>query len=290
MDDFFRAEQHDNVNVDGGYVPGRCDQDALDILKDSLGLLARVAGTARNRPETDTVDSVGARCVLGLSILAIGEAQAALVLLSAGLDRPGRVHLRSLYEYGVRADLVSGDPQTAQRFLAAAAHEAKRLGTDMGLAPDRVQQVIDAYTIPGVAAGREADALGGTMKAIVRAQTDVAYYAMYFAWPSLMSHGSILALHEVSRAIAGSGANFPAAAVTDGTGNANLLQAAVAVHSLTFKLCKVFGIRHLAQELANLIQRADAARSRLFPNIPKRSETLGIEDPPDDAPYDEEGS
>jgi hypothetical protein len=193
---------------------------ALDILKDSLGLLARVAGTARNRPEADAVNSVGARCVLGLSILAIGEAQAALVLLSAGLDRPGRVHLRSLYEYGVRADLVSGDPQTAQRFLAAAAHEAKRLGTDMGLAPDRIQQVIDAYTIPGVATGREADALGGSMKAIVRAQTAVAKYAMYFAWPSLMSHGSILALHEVSRAIAGSGANFPAAAVTDGTGNA----------------------------------------------------------------------
>lgn len=109
------------------------------------------------------------------------------------------------------------------------------------------------------------------MKAIVRAQTDVANYAMYFAWPSLMSHGSILALHEVSRAIAGSGANFPAAAVTDGTGNANLLQAVVAVHSLTFKLCKVFGIGQLAQELANLIQRADAVRSRLFPNIPKRN-------------------
>jgi hypothetical protein len=210
LEDFFRPESHDTVNVDGGYVPGRCDQDALDILKDSVGLLARAVGTARNRAVAiDAVESVGARCVLGFGVLAIGEAQAALVLFSAGLDRPGRVHLRSLYEYGVRADLVSSDPQTAQKFLVAAAHEAKKLGTDMGLAQELIQRVIDAYAIPGVTAGRESDALGGTMKKIVRERTDVNDYVLYFAWPSLMSHGSILALHEVSRAITGRGADFP---------------------------------------------------------------------------------
>ena len=261
---FFSEEIHGIVNVNGGYVRDKCDPEALELLKSTIGLLAQAVGSARIRRELpNPVKDKAFRCVVGFGALGISEGQACLLLFSASLDRSARIHLRSLYEYNVRARLVS-NPEIAVNFLAAAAYEVNEIGSAMGYSDEAIASAISRFALPPDAKpGKEGRALGGTMKKIIEQRSGAKEYAGFFAFPSQMSHGSILALHEVANAVAGKGAEFPAYVISDGRSNEGLLQATTHIHDLIATIREVCEVGSIIGPLYDLSKQVHAIRVRL---------------------------
>jgi len=178
--------------------------------------------------------------------MAMSEARALLALVSIGLERSARIHSRSLHEYAFRANLVLADAETAHRFKIAAAREMKKYAGWFKLDDARVEEAEKRYLQDadvGQEAQREQEALGGDMASLMRKATgDDTHYASTFGYPSLFSHGSILALYEVSEAVAGRGEDFADAVFRDGLGADALLDASIVVLQIVLLLVKAMGI------------------------------------------------
>ena len=219
----------------------------LQILRDYIVLLDKCVSAARSYQEqsNDKKTAASLNLTVGFGLLAMSEARAALMLLSIGLERSARIHLRALYEYNLRARLVQ-NKDTARAFMLAAGYEAREYAKSMQWPDERVLQADRRFlgdAEAGEKAQRERDALGGNVKALIRETAgSVRDYALYFVFPSQYSHGSILALYEVSVAAQGKQQDFGEASFRDGLGKVQLLFAALQVLLLTALLIDTFGI------------------------------------------------
>ena len=109
---------------------------------------------------------------------------------------------------------------------------------------------------------KENAAFGGTVRAQMQHEVwPEKRYLGSFAGMSWVSHGSILALQELSRAIRGAGADLLRRAVDDGKGNDWLHHAAWIMLKLAASIQEHFGIR--VQGMEATAARIVAANRRL---------------------------
>lgn len=210
-----------------------CDEELTLALADAITVLVRAIGFARGQDISG--DAAGVRWVkeflLGFSILAVGEARSVIMLLSDGLCRNARVHMRALFEYELRTKLLIEDPQRALAFRDSVAFELRKLGRGMSVPSEVVESQIaqvlgidDPSTVVGC---KESGVFGGTARAQMQNEIwpEKRYFGS-FAGMSWISHGSILAIREVSAAVEGAGPDLLARATDDGNGNDHLHHAA----------------------------------------------------------------
>lgn len=246
---FIDQEVSETVLSDIAYYRELQPPEYLKVLRRSVRLLDRSVASARGfkAPNPESAEAATVDLLVGLAMLAMSEARALLLLTSFGLERSARIHLRSLFEYTFRAGLVQ-DPKTASAFKAAAAVEVVKLLADLGREQtEEIEAAIARYT-RGLDASeepvREKRALGGDVRTLIEREfaNDKGAYARSFSFPSLFSHGSIVALDEVSRHTEGRGRDFPQGIFRDGQGFRLLAMATAHVLELVIMLIKAFNV------------------------------------------------
>jgi hypothetical protein len=228
-------------------------KDCFAAFRDALRLLDKSVVACRSHPgdPKDKRRDAALNMLLGYSLLAMSEGRALIALLSIGLERSSRIHFRSLHEYAFRAALLVEDPAIAHAFKISAAREMQRFLDVFGI-PDSDPRVVAAKARyladadSGEAPQREKGALGGDMASLMRAKSgDDKRYLTTFGQPSLFSHGSILALYEVSEATTGKGPDVVPYVVADGSAATMLLASATQLLDLALRLVRYFGVEVL---------------------------------------------
>jgi hypothetical protein len=129
-----------------------------------------------------------------------------------------------LYEYQLRSNLLLADHDRALAFRDALAFEMRAFSTLLGRSADSINQdiavslgVIDAS---GIVGAKEKDSFGGSVRSQMKEElSPEKRYVGTFAWASLFSHGSILALKELSEATTGATNDLLLKATEDAHGN-----------------------------------------------------------------------
>lgn len=230
------------------YHEGFQPPEYLRLLGDSIRLLDKCVAAARGHKgySSDKKRDAALNLGLGFGLLAMSESRALLALVSLGLERSARIHFRSLHEYAFRATLVFDAPEVAHDFKIAAARETEKYARWFKVDDARLKSAKERYLAdaePGEVPKKEQEALGGDMASLMRKKTgDDTTYAGTFGYPSLFSHGSILALYEVSESTAGRGADFVAFLLRDGQGSIMLLDGTSKILEISLQLIKNFSI------------------------------------------------
>jgi hypothetical protein len=203
-----------------------CDEELTLALADAITALARAIAEARRQDISTNPDNIRwmKEFLLGFALLATGEARSIVMLLSDNLGRHARVHVRSLFEYELRAKLLTEDPDRALAFRDSIAFEMRKVGGELGKQGDAIEREIaatlgvnDAFTIIGA---KESEAFGGTVRQQMKGEVwpEKRYYGS-FAGLSWISHGSVLSLRELAKAVDGVGADLLRREADDGNGN-----------------------------------------------------------------------
>jgi hypothetical protein len=246
------------------------DEELTLALGDAIGALVCAVGAARGKDLSDDPEELRwmKEFLIGFALLAIGEARSVIMLLSDGLSRHARVHMRALFEYELRVKLLAKEPRRALEVRDSIAFEMRKVGYGLGGSPETTEQQIaealgitDASKIIGT---KESDAFGGTVRSQMKDEIwpERRYFGS-FAGMSWVSHGSILAIREVSRAVRDAGSDLLRCAADDGNGNDWLHHAAWILLKLTGLTQEHFGIE---------VPGAQAAAARLV----RANQRLGI--------------
>jgi hypothetical protein len=245
---FTGKEPIESANSGVAYHEGVQPREQLELLRDAIRLLDACVAAARGHrgDPTEKKKNASLDLLVGFGLAAMSESRAVIALVSIGLERSSRIHMRSLHEYCFRATLVLKDPETAHRFKIAAAREMRKYAAWFQLDESRVREAEKRYledAEPGQEPQREQVALGGDMASLMKKETgDDKKYATTFGLPSLFSHGSILALYELSEATANRQGAFAEGVFRDGMGADTLLQGTAAVLQMTLLMIQHFGI------------------------------------------------
>lgn len=202
------------------------DERLTLALADAIGVLVRAIGIARGHYLSGDKEALRwlKEFLIGFSILAVGEARSIILLLGDGLSRHARVHVRSLFEYELRVKLLTADPTRALKFRDAIAFEMRKVGREVGASKETIEREIgetlgvdDSSKVSGM---KESDALGGSVRNQMQNEIwpEKRYFGS-FAGMSWISHGSVLALREISRAVESAGPDLLNRAADDGNGN-----------------------------------------------------------------------
>lgn len=219
----------DRIDFRLSYPTGYLDVDLAETVEDALRALAIAIREARSydiSSETDDERAVR-EAMLGFGILTFNEARAFLIVAGAGLDRHARIHYRSIMEYEFRLKRILEDPTRAKAFFDAFVHELRKLADDLEQMDEEAidREIESTMGVPAssLSTGPEKKALFGKSGDVKTAMKELPYgnrrYVGTFSWPSQVSHGSIMALREVARSIAGAGSDFLDLAGRDGYGN-----------------------------------------------------------------------
>jgi hypothetical protein len=202
------------------------DEGLTFALADAIAVLVRAIGTVRGLDISSDPEDLRwtKEFLIGFALLAVGEARSLIVLLGDSLSRNARVHLRSLSEYELRVKLLTHDPKRALAFRDSVAFELRRVGRELGASKEVIErEIAEALGISDpsrIAGAKESDAFGGSVRNQMQGEIwpDKRYFGS-FAGLSWISHGSILALREISRAIDSAGSDLLSRAADDGHGN-----------------------------------------------------------------------
>ncbi len=237
------------------------DEELTLALGDAIGALVYAVGAARGKDLSDDPEDLRwmKEFLIGFALLAIGEARSVMMLLSDGLSRHARVHMRALFEYELRVKLLAKEPRRALEFRDSVAFEMRKVGQGLGGSPEITErQIAEALGIGDatkVIGAKESAAFGGTVRAQMKDEIwpERRYFGS-FAGMSWVSHGSILAIREVSRAVGDAGSDLLHRAVDDGNGNDWL-------HHTAWILLKLAGL--IQENFEVEVQGAPAAAARL---------------------------
>jgi len=251
------------------------DADLTDIFVKAITMLVQAVGAARVKDTSaDTEAKRWAKeFLVGYGLLAIGEARSILLLFSDRLNIHARIHLRSLYEHELKIKLLLEDDEKVLKFRDAFAYEMRDFAAKLGKTPseidaeiERVLGIDDASRVTGT---KERNALGGNVKEQMKGelQPEVRYLGT-FAWASQVSHGSVLALHELAKATDGKTNDLLFYASSDDKGNALLYYALWVILEFVVLLEREFGIG--IQGFKELIERAAQVNAKLKIVTPER--------------------
>gem|GEM_PF-3802752 len=120
--------QHHSLRV--SYRPVNQDADLMEAFVSAIKVLAHAAAMARACTKDEVTEGRRAarEALLGYAILAVGEARAFVLLLSDGLDKHARIHMRAIYEYEFRVRTLLNDDSLAPAFMRSFAYEARAMG------------------------------------------------------------------------------------------------------------------------------------------------------------------
>lgn len=245
---FTGQPKHDKVNVD---IPYRAthDEDLSLALIETVRLLASAVGAARGQDISAEPEDVrwSKEFLVGFCLLAIGEARSILLLLSDNLNRHARVHLRSLYEYELRTKKLLQEPQRALAFRDSIAYEMRQIGVQlngsMDLLEAEIAETLGVEDSASIVGSKENAAFGGPVRNQMKDEVaPEKRYVGTFAWASLVSHGSILALRELSGAVSGAREDLLKRASVDNKENVLLYNACWLLLWFSGKLHEQFGV------------------------------------------------
>jgi hypothetical protein len=265
---FTGQAQHDGIDI---LIPYRETHDVqlTHALTRAMKVLATAVQVARGQDlSAESEDRRWMKeFLVGFGLLGIGEARSILLLLSDNLSRHARVHLRSLYEYELKSKSLIRDPSRALKFRDALAYEMRTVaaqtgGAFAGLIEQQIAEALGVRDSRGVIGSKESEAFGGTARNQMKDEPwPEKRYVGTFAWPSMVSHGSILVMRELARSVDGVGSDVLSRAVKDGHGNDILYQAGLLIVKLSLNLGEQFGVNvaQVNEVMAELI----AANQRL---------------------------
>jgi len=265
---FTGQPKSERVNVTVKYRDVFTDAELTDIFVTALKLVTQAVGAARIHDTSDDeeVERWKKEFLVGYALLAIGEARSMLLLFSDRLNINARIHLRALWEYELKLTLLFADDDKVLKLRDAFAYEMRDFAMKLGKTPDeidaeieRVLGIDDASMVVGT---KEKNALGGNVKEQMRdeLQPEIRYLGT-FSWTSLVSHGGVLALHELAKATDGKADNFLFEAFGDNKADALLYYAFWVLMFFLVHIEKKFGIGIPGRD--ELIARATAANQRL---------------------------
>jgi hypothetical protein len=265
---FTSQPKSERVNVSIKYRDVFTDPEMTDIFVKALTLPVQAVGAARIKDvSTDPEAKHWAKeFLVGYALLAIGEARSMLLLFSDRLNIHARIHLRSLYEYELKIKLLLADDEKVLKLRDAFAYEMRDFATKLGKTAaeidaeiERVLGIDDASLVVGT---KERTALGGNVKEQMgdELQPEVRYLGT-FSWTSLVSHGSVLALHEVAKATDGKADDYLFHAFNDNKADALLYYAFWVLMEFLVLIEREFRIGIPGRD--ELIDRAIAANLRL---------------------------
>lgn len=251
---FTGQPRHQKIDV---LIPYRAVQDENLVLAliDAIKILAAAIGSARGQDISAEPEATRwtKEFLVGFSLLAVGECRSMLLLLSDKLNRHARVHLRSLYEYELRAKALLADPKRSLAFRDSLAYEmrdvARRLNGSMDAINAEIAESLGLADASGLVGTKEKDAFGGNVRRQMK--DEVAPEKRYmgtFAWASLVSHGSILALRELSRATKDTADDLLFRATDDNKGHTLLYSACWLILWFALKLRDLFGVSIVGAE------------------------------------------
>jgi hypothetical protein len=212
---FTGQPKHERASVSVKYRDTFNDPEMTDVFVKALSMLAQAVGAARIMDISGDPEAKrwAKEFLVGYALLAIGEARSMLLLFSDRLNIHARIHLRSLYEYELKVKLLLADDEKVLRLRDAFAYEMRVFGKKLGKTAAEVDGEIarmlgidDASLITGT---KEKTALGGNVKEQMRQelQPEIRYLGT-FTWVSQVSHGSVLALHDIARGTDGKTDDF----------------------------------------------------------------------------------
>lgn len=226
-----------------------CDPELTAAYVECIRTVALAVGTARGTNiEADAEDVRWTKeFLIGFALLAVGEARSLLLLVSDNLNRHARVHLRSIYEYDLRAKLLLEDPKRAIVFRDSLAYEMRAIGKRLGGSMDALNlQIAEALGVPDASAvlgTKENAAFGGSVRDQMNDEiAPEKRYVGTFAWASQVSHGSILALRELAMAVNDAGEDLLSRAAADDKGNVLLHTTAWAILGFATRIAIQFGV------------------------------------------------
>jgi hypothetical protein len=244
------------------------DEQLTLALADAIGVLTRAIGIARGQDVSDEQEALRwmKEFLIGFALLAVGEARSIILLLGDGLSRHARVHVRSLFEYELRVKFLTANPTRALAFRDSLAFEMRSVGRELGASRETVEReigetlgVADPSKVVGT---KESDALGGSVRNQMRNEVwPQKRYFGSFAGMSWISHGSVLALREISRAVESAASDLLHRAADDGNGNDWLHHAGWIILKLAGSIQEHFKFR--LQGVEEVAARLIAANERL---------------------------
>lgn len=253
---FTTQPRHETVDIQ---IPYRATQDAelTETLIQAIKILVAAIGSARGQDISGDPEDLRwtKEFLVGFALLAVGEARSMLLLLSDNLNRHARVHLRSMYEYELRVRILLTDPKKGLMFRDSLAYEmrdlCKRLSGSLEAINKEIAESLGIDEAPQVVGTKEKDAFGGSVRNQMKDEiAPEQRYIGTFAWASLVSHGSIFALRELSRATQGATADLLARSTDDDKGNVLLYNACWLILGFAGNLYSKFGVSIAGMDLA----------------------------------------
>lgn len=268
----------ERVNVDVQFRDDNQDAELVRAMVAAIRSLATAIGAARSRDLSGEPEGRrwGLEALVGYGILAVGEVRSLLLLLSGDLAVHARVHLRSLYEYQLRASILLADEAKALRFRDALAYETRAFGKSLGIDPAVVEAEIAAVlgTAPGAVVGeKEKAVIGDGRKAMENELSPERRYIGTFAWPSQITHGTVLALHETAKRTAGHADDVLTVAANDDKGPHLLYSALWLVLWFAANIGDQFGFEEHAH-FDEAVASATAANARLSLVTPEQEQRV----------------
>ena len=244
------------------------DEELTLALADSINALVYAIGAARGQDLSKDPEDLRwmKEFLVGFALLAIGEARSVIMLLSDGLSRHARVHVRSLFEYELRVKLLANNPGRALEFRDSVAYEMRNVGQALGSSTELIEaQIAEALGLADaskVIGKKESAAFGGQVRTQMQDEIwpEKRYFGS-FAGMSWVSHGSILAIREIARAVRDRGPDLLRRAGDDGNGNNWLHHAAWILLKLAATIQEHFAIE--VQGIDAVAARIVAANERL---------------------------
>ncbi|MDQ6924868.1 MAG: hypothetical protein M3154_01355, partial [Candidatus Eremiobacteraeota bacterium] len=251
------------------YRPVNQDAELIEAFVSAIKVLAHAAGMARAHPNDEGTEGRRAarEALLGYAILAVGEARSFVLLLSDGLDKHARIHMRAIYEYEFRVRTLLNDDSLAPAFMRSFAYEARAMGRDLGTDAEKIDAEIARALNrhpDDIESGKESAALfGGTMKkAMDDESAGTKRYAVTFRWASQISHGLIMGLREMEKSVHGADRDvFERAARAPNTETVLYVLIWPLLH-LTVLLQREFGV-DVEREVSRAIVDAERVNDRL---------------------------
>ncbi|MHB8704029.1 MAG: DUF5677 domain-containing protein [Candidatus Tyrphobacter sp.] len=264
---FTGQPRHEKIDIAIPYSAAQ-DVELVESLIEAIKILVIAIGSSRGQDISSQSDETRwtNEFLIGFSLLAVGEARSMIILLSDRLNRHARVHLRALYEYELRAKLLLEEPKRALIFRDSLAYEMRAMGKQLGQTPEFVEsRIAESLGVPdatNIAGTKEKDVFGGSVRNQMKDEIAPGNrYVGTFAWTSLVSHGSILALRELSRETDGATNDLLLRATNDNNGNDVLYHACWLVLWFALMLNRELGVSVIGVD--DLTKKIIGANKRL---------------------------
>jgi hypothetical protein len=237
--------------------------DAINLLGGSLAASRRLTALPPGSDERAQFE-----VVFGYAMLTMGEARAFWALLSAQLETPALVHLRTMLEHAVRTSKLISDPEAARKIYDSLGASERELAADLDLSPD-ARKTLEEQFAPIVGTKADRDLLPSMKKMLSTGAVGLFDHGDYRLM-SQVTHGTVLALRSVAMITNQVDRDFIFFATLDGEARKSLIRATYLVLAVTNALVYISGA-----DVDDEFMRINDANVELAKNLGNASNATG---------------